>query len=103
MPLNDEPFERGKCGLKAIQYMGVGIPTLASPVGINKDIVLHGETGFHCTSIEDWSTQLQWLLYDEKLRKQFGLFGRKRVVENYSVKMLLPIIIKIFERVGNFK
>ena len=46
MPLKDGPFERGKCGMKAILYMGVGAPALVSPVGVNKEIVINSKTGF---------------------------------------------------------
>lgn len=100
MPLEDKPYERGKCGLKAIQYMGVGIPALVSPVGVNKDIVIHGENGFHCTDDEDWLFYLQLLLQDSKLRQQLGSAGRSHVEKNYSIKSQLPKIINIFEEVA---
>jgi|WetSurMetagenome_2_1015567.scaffolds.fasta_scaffold198782_1 glycosyltransferase involved in cell wall biosynthesis len=99
MPLRDEPFERGKCGLKAIQYLGVGIPSLVSPVGVNKDIVVHGENGFHCNTEEDWLFYLRKLINNRKLRKQMGGTGRHWVEKKYSVKSQLPVMIDVFEKV----
>lgn len=99
MPLKDEPFERGKCGLKAIQYMGVGVPALVSPVGVNQQIVLHGETGYHCNNNDEWIACLRTLLHDEKLRKRMGERARDRIVSHYSVDSLLPTIVNISESI----
>lgn len=100
MPLRDEPFERGKCGLKAIQYMAVGIPAVVSPVGVNKEIVVHGETGFHCSTEQEWKEALLRLMHDEELRIRLGMAGRERVVERYSVSSLLPKMLEVFEQVS---
>jgi glycosyltransferase involved in cell wall biosynthesis len=97
MPLQDEPFERGKCGLKAIQYMGVGVPALVSPVGVNREIVLHGETGFHCFSEDEWIANLVLLIRDQKLRKQMSKAARLRVEKKYSVECLLPQMDSLFQ------
>ena len=72
MPLRDEAFERGKCGLKAIQYMGVGIPALVSPVGANREIVVHGKTGYHCVSEDDWIENILTLIHTEDIRVKMG-------------------------------
>ncbi|QLH31122.1 MAG: glycosyltransferase [Cyclobacteriaceae bacterium] len=85
MPLRDNEFEKGKCGLKAIQYMGVGIPIVVSKVGVNADIVKHGVSGFHCTTEEDWINTLKSLANDEGLRKRIGSAGRQNVEELYSI------------------
>ena len=45
MPLPDAAWERGKCALKALQYMALAIPAVVSPVGVNRRIVIHGENG----------------------------------------------------------
>jgi glycosyltransferase involved in cell wall biosynthesis len=100
MPLQDNPFERGKCGLKAIQYMGVGIPTLVSPVGVNQNIVLHGETGFHCSEDKEWLQYLRLLIHDPKLREEIGCAGRIWAEEHYSIRSLLPKIQDVFEKVA---
>ena len=98
MPLDDKPFERGKCGLKAIQYMGVGIPALVSPVGVNQEIVIHGENGLHCANDEEWLYYLQLLIKNQDLRQQLGIAGRQHIVDNYSIKAQLPIMIDLFEK-----
>jgi glycosyltransferase involved in cell wall biosynthesis len=100
MPLEDKPYERGKCGLKAIQYMGVGIPALVSPVGVNKNIINHGENGFHCNNEEEWLMYLHRLLLDKGLRKHMGSAGRNHVEKTYSIKAQLPIMTNIFEKVA---
>jgi glycosyltransferase involved in cell wall biosynthesis len=102
MPLRDEPFERGKCGLKAIQYMGIGLPALVSPVGVNCDIVLDGETGFHCDSDADWVHRIRQLIRDDGLRCRLGTSGRARVVGKYSVDSLLPQMQEVFQQVSSF-
>ena len=85
MPLPDEPWARFKCGLKLLQYMAAGLPAVASPVGVNPEIVAHGETGFLATTREEWTTSLDELLSDAGKRAEFGAAGRRRVAERYSV------------------
>jgi glycosyltransferase involved in cell wall biosynthesis len=97
MPLHDGPFERGKCGFKAISYMGIGIPALVSPVGVNKEIVIHGETGFHCKNDEEWTHYLKLLMKDSGLRYLMGKRARTRIEELYSVNFLLPYMVEIFK------
>ncbi|MCL4439288.1 MAG: glycosyltransferase family 1 protein, partial [Firmicutes bacterium] len=101
MPLEDNPSERGKCGLKAIQYGGVGIPAVVSPVGINKDIVLNGATGFHCSSQEEWLFNLNLLLGDNQLCEKMGMTGRKHIEKYYSIKSLLPNMVELFHKVAS--
>ena len=52
MPLTDDPWTAGKCAMKAIQYLGVGIPAVVSPIGANRDVIEDGVTGFHARSEE---------------------------------------------------
>lgn len=87
MPLLDEPWERGKCGYKLIQYMACGLPVVASPVGVNVDIVRQGETGELASSIADWASSLARLVGDADLRQQMGAAGRRRVEETFSLQV----------------
>jgi glycosyltransferase involved in cell wall biosynthesis len=103
MPLPDKPFERGKCGCKAIAYMACGIPALVSPVGASAQIVVHGETGFHCRSDTDWVRYLCLLIKDPKLRQQMGQAARTHVEKRYSVRCLLPRIVEVFEQVSELR
>lgn len=99
MPLNDTEFERGKCGLKAIQYMALGIPALVSPVGVNAEIVQHGISGYHCTTVEDWKNYLLKLSADSELRTEMGKNARERVITGYSVDYALSLWLKVFESI----
>ena len=86
MPTPDDDWARGKCALKALQYMALGIPAVCSDVGANRDVVKHGENGFLAKTNEDWLESLKKLVDDEKLRKQLGDEARRTVVENYSME-----------------
>ena len=85
MPLTDDPWAKGKCGFKALQYMSLGIPALVSPVGVNTEIVENGVNGFICETEEDWDKALEKLMTDADLRKKMGAAGRKTVEKQYSV------------------
>ena len=86
MPLPDTPATRGKCGLKALQYMAVGRATVVSPVGINRDLVRDGENGLWAESLEEWEAQLQRLARDEQLRDRLAAAGRKTVESGYTAQ-----------------
>lgn len=85
MPLPDNEWTRGKCGAKGLQYMGLGIPTVMSPVGVNKDIIEDGVNGFLADSEEEWLDKLGQLIDSAELRESLGSAGRQTVVERYSV------------------
>ncbi len=87
MPLPDNEFSRGKCGLKALQYMAVGRPVVVSPVGVNTDIVRHGENGLLASTDEQWVQALQALAASPQLRQRLGLAGRSTVEERFSAKV----------------
>jgi len=91
MPLSaDEPWNRYKCGLKLIEYMAVGLPAIASPVGVNAQIVTHGVDGYLAETTDDWTDQLACLATDANLRRQMGLRARETIVARYSVQAWLP-------------
>lgn len=86
MPLVDNQWTRGKCGFKGLQYMAMKAATIMSPVGVNNEIITHGENGYLAESEEEWLNCLSKLIESEALRKQFGENGRKTVTEKYSVE-----------------
>lgn len=86
MPLPDDPFTRGKGGYKLLQYMAVGLPVVASPVEINREIVAHGETGFWAETDAEWIAFLGKLIENETLRNRMGTAGRARVVAHYALE-----------------
>ncbi|MEC5214268.1 glycosyltransferase involved in cell wall biosynthesis [Polaromonas sp. CG_9.5] len=90
MPLLDASFERGKCGYKLIQYMACSLPVVASPVGVNRQIVEHGVNGFLAETPEDWEKALRTLLTDADLRQRMGQAGRKKVEQHYCIQATGP-------------
>jgi glycosyltransferase involved in cell wall biosynthesis len=103
MPLPDDQWSKGKCGLKALQYMAIGIPTICSPVGVNSDIIQDGENGFLADGKEEWIEKLKRLIHSPELRKRIGWAGRHTVERKYSSQVHAPRVFKIFESVMNEK
>jgi hypothetical protein len=93
MPLVDEPFERGKCGYKLIQYMACGLPVVASPVGVNRQLVEHGVNGFLAETPEQWEQSLTMLLADTDLRQRMGQAGRQKVEQQYCLQVTGPKLV----------
>lgn len=93
MPLPDTPWNRGKCSYKLLQYMSCAKPGIASPVGMNKQVVKEGRNGFLADTPEEWRGKLDLLLSDRDLRESLGKEGRKLVESEYSVKALGPRLV----------
>jgi len=91
MPLVDEPWTRGKCAFKLIQYMACGVPVIGSPVGANCDVVTP-ECGYLAETVEDWLTALRAIRDDPRRAEAMGLSGRERVARLYSLESQLPVI-----------
>lgn len=96
-PLPDEPWVLGKSGLKAIQYMALGIPVVASAIGASFRVIEHGVTGFLADSDAQWIEALRRLLSDVALRRQMGNAGRHRVDARFSVQANAPRYIKVLD------
>lgn len=90
MPLENSPWERGKCGYKLIQYMACGKPVVASSVGINTRIVEHGINGYLAETTRDWVQALTTLMTDADLRQKMGAAGRAKVERDYAVQVNAP-------------
>ena len=95
MPLPDAVWERGKCGLKALQYMALSIPAVVSPVGVNRSIIAHGQNGLLADTEEDWERALGQLLGDESLRRRLGQAGRLTVERDFSARAHAPRVAGI--------
>lgn len=98
MPLPDEPWTRGKSGYKLVQYMACGLPVVASPVGVNADIVDEGRTGLLATDAAQWRAALTRLIDDPTLRLSMGQAGRVRAVEAYSLQAHAPRLVEVMTR-----
>jgi len=97
MPLPDDPWSRGKCGLKALQYLAVGVPTVVSPVGVNREIIEDGTNGFVAATERQWVEKLTLLLADRALRARVAREGRRTVEERYSAAAHVPRVLEILQ------
>ena len=95
MPMPDAPWARGKCGYKLIQYMACGLPVIASPVGVNRDIVEHGVNGFLASTKEQWRQAIELLTADGDLRQRMGQAGRAKIEKHYSIQVQGPRVAKL--------
>lgn len=96
MPLPDDKWAQGKCGFKALQYLAMEIPAIASPVGVNTSIIDHDENGYLASTREDWIQCLTQLISDPKRRIAMGKLGREKVLRNYSVRSNAPNFLSLF-------
>jgi len=96
MPLPDDEWANGKCGLKGLQYMALEIPTLMSPVGVNTEIIKDGVNGFLAGEIEEWMEKLSRLIENSDLRISMGKEARKTVIDHYSVESQKNRYLKYF-------
>jgi glycosyltransferase involved in cell wall biosynthesis len=100
MPLVNDPWSWGKCGLKIIQYQGTGVPVVCTPVGVNRDLVEDGVNGFYAMTPGEWEERLSLLIENPQLREQMGREGRKRVLKNYTHQVCAPRLFSILNRVA---
>ncbi|HHJ13126.1 MAG TPA: glycosyltransferase family 1 protein [Gammaproteobacteria bacterium] len=99
MPLSDSPWSRGKCGYKLIQYMACGLPVVASPVGVNTEIVEPNVNGFLATSQAEWRDALMHLIRDAALRRRMGFEGRRKIEAEFSLQVWAPRVAQLFREV----
>lgn len=100
MPLPDGPRERGKCAFKLIQYMALGRPGVASPVGANRDVVESGTNGFLAHDEREWEEHLVRLIEDAGLRARMGQRARVRIESAYSLSAVIPKYLELIRRVS---
>lgn len=99
MPMPDNDWTRGKGGYKLLQYMAMRIPCVASPVGINTEIIRDGVNGFTAQSLTDWYDKLSILIEDVELRQQMGREGRSISEQDYSIRANVPKLINLFRSI----
>jgi glycosyltransferase involved in cell wall biosynthesis len=95
MPLRDGLWELGKCGYKLIQYMACGRPVVASPIGVNRQIVEHGVNGYLAATADEWVIALRTLRDDQGLRDKLGRNGRKKVEGHYCLQVTAPRLAEL--------
>jgi len=84
MPLPDTEWAKGKCAMKILQYMGVGIPSIGSALGGNLEVIRDGENGLLATSNDDWMAKIKRIAREPDLAQRLGAAGRETVVSHYS-------------------
>ncbi|MBI4569919.1 MAG: glycosyltransferase family 4 protein [Planctomycetes bacterium] len=92
MPLGNDVWSRGKCGLKALQCLAAGVPVVLSPVGVNREIVEEGVHGLFAAGEREWVDKVVGLAADPAARERMGRAGRQRVLERYSVRAVAPLV-----------
>jgi len=97
MPLEDDEWAKGKCGLKLLQYMACGVPVVASPVGVNAEIIRDGENGFLAATDKEWLEKLSLLARNEELRRKIGQKGRETVEKHYSLEFWGPKVASLYK------
>jgi glycosyltransferase involved in cell wall biosynthesis len=97
MPLPDTDWARGKCGFKIIQYMACGIPAVASPIGVNRDIINDTVNGYLAHSEAEWLQALETLHDSPETRSMMGKAGFRKVSEEYSLKSIAPRLIRLIK------
>jgi glycosyltransferase involved in cell wall biosynthesis len=98
-PLPDEEWVMGKSGLKALQYMGMGVPVVASRVGAACEFVRDGDNGFLAGTTEEWVDRISRLILDPALRTRMGLSGRATVETAFSVRQTAPTYLRVMTSV----
>jgi glycosyltransferase involved in cell wall biosynthesis len=93
MPLPDDEWERGKCAYKIIQYMACGLPVVASPVGMNVEVVKNGENGFLAAGSAEWKEALLTLVRDAGMRKRLGEKGFELVQERFTLRGNFEVMV----------
>ena len=95
MPLMDGPFERGKCGYKLVQYMAGGLPVIASPVGVNRQMIEPGVNGYLASNTEEWLVALRSLIHNHPLAKDMGIAGRQKAERLYNLQITAPKLLEM--------
>lgn len=101
MPLPDTDWSRGKCALKMISYMAVGVPVVASPVGVNQELFQQADVGLPAVENNDWYEALTLLFQDRSRARDLGMNGRQLAQTRYSVDVNTGLLAKIFQEVMN--
>lgn len=100
MPLFEDAWSEGKCGFKLIQYLAVGIPALATPIGVNSVIIEEGVNGCLCRTNQEWKARLRELITNAEKRQQFGHAGREQIIARFSIASQRQAFLSLFQPGG---
>ena len=96
-PMREDPWTRGKCGLKVLQYMASGLPVITSPYGVNRELVEEGETGFHAASKQQWLDAIQTLAGDLALQNAMGAAARQKCEAQFTLQETFKRLLHTLE------
>lgn len=101
-PIRSDTFSEGKCAMKVLESMAMGIPVVASAVGENNYIITDGVNGYLAGNSQEWIRKLETLIQDETLRGEMGQKGLETVQEKgYTLeecgKRLAQLCYNLFE------
>jgi glycosyltransferase involved in cell wall biosynthesis len=96
----DDSWSLGKCGLKVLQYMAAGLPVVANPVGVHREMIVHGETGFLAATPREWAEAVDRLAAQPELRAKLGAAGRQLVEKRYSTSVWAPQFARAVARLS---
>lgn len=100
MPLRDDPWCRGKAGYKLLQYMAAGVASIASPVGVNKEIISDGVNGLLADTAEEWFDKFCMLINDAGLRQRLAANARDAAQESFSYEANFPKLLGILRSIS---
>jgi len=98
MPLPDTEWSKGKCSLKLLQYMALGLPSVSSRIGMNCEVVEDGVEGFLAGDIDEWTQKLSLLIEDPSLRERMGRLAREKVLGRYSLDHTAPLLANVLKK-----
>lgn len=96
-PMHNTEWNRGKSGLKVLQYWAAGVPVVASPVGIHREMIREGENGLFASTPTEWAEKLLLLMKKPELRQKLVEGGRRTVQEHYSVRSVASKFLALFD------
>jgi glycosyltransferase involved in cell wall biosynthesis len=96
-PMREDPWTRGKCGLKVLQYMASGLPVITSPYGVNRDLVEEDKTGFHAVSSQQWLDAIRRLADEPGLVKAMGAAGRHKCESEFTLQATFKKLLQTLE------
>ena len=97
MPLELNNYTPGKAAFKAIQYMSAGIPTILSPVGYNKEVIIHEMNGLFATNLHDWTDYVLKLSSNYEYWNEISTQSRKNWENNCNSKEIREYYRKLLE------
>jgi glycosyltransferase involved in cell wall biosynthesis len=101
MPLDDTPWERGKCSYKMLLYMACGVPVVVSPIGMNGDVLQRGRVGLPAMAPDEWVHAVSAILDDQQMAHEMGLAGRQVVLQNFALPRLGDDLARYFRTLAS--